>query len=120
MSEADWALYERGNDEVKATRDIVATDGMELQLGDASVRLYLTPGHTLGTISTLLPVSDGGEPHVAALWGGTLFNFRGNPDDPRSGRLEAYAESRSVSARSPGRPAPTSSSRTTPPTTAPR
>lgn len=93
MSEADWALYERGNDEVKATRDIVATDGMELQLGDASVRLYLTPGHTLGTISTLLPVSDGGEPHVAALWGGTLFNFRGNPDDPRSGRLEAYAES---------------------------
>jgi len=92
MSEADWDLYERGNDEVKATRDIVATDGMELQLGDVTIRTYITPGHTLGTVSTLLPVSDGGEPHMAAVWGGTLFNFRGTPDERRE-RFEAYAAS---------------------------
>jgi len=95
MSEADWALYERSNASVKATRDIVATDGMEIRLGDTTVRVYLTPGHTLGTISTILPVHDNGQPHVAALWGGTLFNFRGTPEDPREGRLRAYGESAS-------------------------
>jgi metallo-beta-lactamase class B len=93
MSEADWALYERGTDGVKAVRDIVATDGMEVRLGDKTLRVYLTPGHTLGTLSTILPVRDGGQPRVAALWGGTLFNFRDTPDDPRDARLEAYSRS---------------------------
>jgi metallo-beta-lactamase class B len=93
MSAADWDLYERGNDAVKATRDIVATDGMEVRLGDTALRVHLTPGHTLGTMSTLIPVTDNGQPHVAALWGGTLFNFRGAPGDPREARLEMYSES---------------------------
>jgi metallo-beta-lactamase class B len=93
MSEADWDLYERGNDAVKATRDIVATDGMEVRLGDTTLRVHLTPGHTLGTMSTIIPVRDNGQPHVAALWGGTLFNFRGAPDDPRDARLQMYSES---------------------------
>jgi metallo-beta-lactamase class B len=94
MSEADWDLYENsGREAVKATRDVVATDGMEIRLGDHVVRTYLTPGHTLGTISTVLTVHDDGQPHVAALWGGTAFNFRDRPDDPRDGRLRLYAES---------------------------
>lgn len=94
MSEADWELYESSDvDYPKATRDIVATDGMELRVGDHVVRTYLTPGHTHGTISTLLPVHDNQQPHVAALWGGTLFNFRDSPDDPRQERLVSYAES---------------------------
>ena len=93
MSPADWDLYERSGDEVKATRDIVATDGMAIELGGATVRVHFTPGHTLGTMSTILPVHDNGEPHVAALWGGTLFNFRDAPGDPRDARLAAYAES---------------------------
>lgn len=93
MSAADWDLYERSGDEVKATRDIVATDGMEIELGGATVRVYMTPGHTLGTMSTVLPVHDNGEPHVAVVWGGTLFNFRDAPGDPRDARLAMYAES---------------------------
>jgi metallo-beta-lactamase class B len=93
MSEVDWALYEKSNQKDKATRDIVATDGMELKLGDATVRVHLTPGHTHGTLSTILPVHDGSRRHVAALWGGTLFNFRDAPDDPRNRRLETYAQS---------------------------
>ena len=96
MSEADWDLYERsGREAIKATRDIVATDGMEITLGESTVRVYLTPGHTHGTISTVLPVHDNGEPHVAAVWGGTAFNFRDSPEDPRQGRLQDYAESAS-------------------------
>jgi metallo-beta-lactamase class B len=93
MSEADWQLYEKGTDKIKATRDIVATDGMPITLGGVTVRVYLTPGHTHGTISTVLPVHDNGKQHVAALWGGTLFNFRDSPDDPRDARLKVYAES---------------------------
>lgn len=93
MSEADWQLYEKGPDKIKAKRDIVATDGMPITLGGATVRVYLTPGHTHGTISTVLPVHDNGAPHVAALWGGTLFNFRDAADDPRDARLVTYAGS---------------------------
>jgi len=94
MSAADWDLYESsGREPIKATRDIVATDGMELPLGDHTVRIYLTPGHTRGTISTILPIHDNGQPHVAAVWGGTLFNFRDAPGDPRDERLGMYAES---------------------------
>jgi metallo-beta-lactamase class B len=48
------------------------------------VTLYITPGHTPGTLSVLIPVRDsagqtagsagGSKPHVAALWGGTGLN----------------------------------------------
>ncbi len=93
MSAADWDLYEAGKDKIKAKRDIVATDGMEIKLGDSKVHVYLTPGHTHGTISTVLPVHENGQAHVAALWGGTLFNFKGTPEDPLDQRLKDYAAS---------------------------
>ena len=94
MSEADWDLYENsGREPVKATRDIVATDGMELRLGDHVVTTYLTPGHTRGTVSTVMTVHDGGVEHRAMVWGGTTFNMRDAPGDPRDARLGMYAES---------------------------
>ena len=93
MSDVDWTLYENGKEKDKAKRDVVATDGMAITLGDKTVRVHLTPGHTHGTLSTILPVRDGTQNHVAALWGGTLFNFRDAPDDPRIRRLETYAKS---------------------------
>jgi metallo-beta-lactamase class B len=77
LSAADWDLLERNTrDTSKPRRDIIATDGQKLTLGDTTLTLYLTPGHTPGTISTIIPVKDQGRPHVAALWGGTAFNFR--------------------------------------------
>lgn len=93
MSAADWDLYERSNERIPATRDIVATDGMEIKLGQSTVRVHATPGHTHGTISTVLPVHDNGVAHTAVLWGGTLFNFGDSPQDPRLQRLETYAAS---------------------------
>lgn len=76
MSDADWTLL----DNTRATwrkprKELVATDGQKLTLGDTSLTLYITPGHTLGTISTLIPVRDGNARHVAAYWGGTAFNW---------------------------------------------
>ncbi len=82
LSAADWDLLERNTrDTSKPKRDMVATDGQSLTLGDTTLTLYLTPGHTRGTISTLIPVRDGGRQHLAALWGGTAFNFQLTPEN---------------------------------------
>lgn len=79
---ADWDLLDRTTSGPrKPKRDIVATDGQKLTLGDTTLTLHLTPGHTPGTVSTLIPVKDRGRPHVAALWGGTAFNFAQTPEN---------------------------------------
>ena len=84
LAPADWDLLDAtGGDWPKPERDIEAEDGYELVLGETTLTLYHTPGHTPGTMSTLIPVWDGGTPHVAALWGGTAFNFAGRPDEVR-------------------------------------
>jgi len=88
MAAADWDMLERQNPTWKPKRDMVVTDGQTLTLGDTTLTMYLTPGHTDGTISTLIPVRDGSERHVAALWGGTLFNF-----GPDRARFASYAAS---------------------------
>lgn len=100
MSEADWNLLETDPGRwPKAKRDVVATDGHALTLGTTTLTLYHTPGHTLGTISTIIQVTDGGSPHVAALWGGTGFNWRSGspryitPDRPARFWYEQYANS---------------------------
>lgn len=88
LSAADWDLLEQNGADWVPRRDIEVVDGQKLTLGDTTLEMYLTPGHTNGTISTLIPVRDGATPHVAALWGGTLFNF-----GPDAARFTAYAES---------------------------
>jgi metallo-beta-lactamase class B len=76
MSAAEWDILEQSpRDPTKPKRDMVATDGQKLTLGDTTVMLYLTPGHTPGTISALIPVKDGGRSRLAAEWGGTAFSF---------------------------------------------
>jgi metallo-beta-lactamase class B len=59
-----------------AKRDIEAVDGQKLTLGDTSVTLVATPGHTLGTLSLLFPVKDHGRTLTVAYSGGTAFNFQ--------------------------------------------
>jgi metallo-beta-lactamase class B len=73
MSAADWDVLDRANG-TKPTRDMVATDGQKLTLGDTTITLYVTPGHTPGTISTIFPMKDNGRTHMVALWGGTGLN----------------------------------------------
>jgi metallo-beta-lactamase class B len=94
MSAADWDLIARNTQPwPKPTRDMVGTDGQKLTLGDTTLTMYLTPGHTPGTISTLIPVKDQGRPHLAAEWGGTGFNFTITPDKPRKFWFETYSAS---------------------------
>jgi metallo-beta-lactamase class B len=94
LSAADWELLERNTGAwPKPKRDMIATDGQRLTLGDTTLTLYLTPGHIPGTISTLIPVKDGGTPHLAAEWGGTGFNFTISPDKPQKFWFETYINS---------------------------
>jgi metallo-beta-lactamase class B len=82
MSAADWDFAEASTRlpaEIKPKRDVVAPDGSKLTLGNTTLTLYLTPGHTPGTISTIFTVQDGGQTHTVATWGGTSFNFQPSP-----------------------------------------
>jgi len=100
MGAADWDLLDHTQGSwPKPKRDMVVTDGQRLTLGDTTLTLYLTPGHTLGTISTLIPVKDNGKPHLAAEWGGTGFNWLRSratyitPDRPDKFWFETYLNS---------------------------
>ncbi|HWY63308.1 MAG TPA: MBL fold metallo-hydrolase [Rhizomicrobium sp.] len=74
VSAQDWDLMENGPDMPggKPKRDMVGTDGEKITLGDTTVTLVFTPGHTTGTFSLLFPVKDHGKTMVVAYSGGTL------------------------------------------------
>lgn len=56
-------------------KDRGISDGDTLTLGETTVRFVATPGHTPGTISSLIPVRDGDNEHLAAYWGGPSMSF---------------------------------------------
>lgn len=68
MSPAAWDLLDKRTVGTKPRRDIEATDGQKLTLGEETVTLHILPGHTPGTNCSVFPVNDNGTPHVAALW----------------------------------------------------
>jgi metallo-beta-lactamase class B len=82
MSEADWNYVAKDEmpADLKPKKDFVAEDGTKITLGDTTVTMYVTPGHTPGTISTLIPVKDGNQRHVASIWGGNGISARGFPN----------------------------------------
>ena len=77
MGGPDWDNLARNQNATapRPTRDIDGVDGQKVTLGDTTITLYLTPGHTAGTLSMLIPVKDGERTHLAALWGGTGMQF---------------------------------------------
>lgn len=87
MSEADWTAMYKSNEpvELRPRKDMVATDGMKLTLGDTTLTLYIVPGHTPGTITTMVPLKDGNQTHLGVVWGGinpslTRYGVRYYPD----------------------------------------
>jgi metallo-beta-lactamase class B len=78
MGGPDWDSIDRsvnGYPLGKPKRDIVADDGQKITLGDTSVTIVTTPGHTPGTLSMIFTVKDNGRPLTVAYSGGTAFNF---------------------------------------------
>lgn len=107
MSEQDWLELEKPKLEFSnpswgqpPKRDMAVNDGDLLTLGDTRVQLYVTPGHTPGTLSLIFSVFDQGIEHKAALWGGTGLNF--GPDRQRILTYSASAERFRVLAKEQG------------------
>jgi metallo-beta-lactamase class B len=84
MSAADWDVVAKDNspENVKPRKGMVATDGQKLNLGDVTVTMYITPGHTPGTISLIIAgltnkqsKHPDNERHVASIWGGVDINL---------------------------------------------
>ena len=102
MSEIDWKAEEEAQrDPLFGTkrnpmfgappkRDMAVNDGDTITLGNLTLKLYVIPGHTLGTLATVSTLHDRGEPHRAVTWGGTAYNFGPLPD-----RLQLYSDTTS-------------------------
>jgi metallo-beta-lactamase class B len=90
MGAPDWDMITKANNMPGGVpkRDIVATDGQKVTLGDTTVTILLTPGHTLGTLSFLFPVKDQGKTYHVAYSGGMGFNFDRSPQ-----RFDTYIAS---------------------------
>jgi len=89
MSAPDWDMVAktrpRANFGPPPARDMDITDGQKLTLGSTTLTFYLTPGHTPGTISFLVPVTDRGKPHLLSFWAEARFRGRSS----RAGRWAA-------------------------------
>jgi metallo-beta-lactamase class B len=60
-------------------RDVsVGPEGAKITLGDTTVTIVATPGHTPGTLSYVFPVKDQGRPVMVAYSGGTLTGAFGS------------------------------------------
>jgi metallo-beta-lactamase class B len=96
MGGPDWDIVERHPNRYKTMapkRDIVATDGMKITLGGTTLTVWLTPGHTPGTLSYTFTVLDRGRPVQVAYSGGTAFNFVNNTPDPGIRNFQTYIDS---------------------------
>ena len=67
----------------------VGPEGKKITLGDTTVDIVFTPGHTVGTLSYVFPVKDNGKTVMVAYSGGTLTGAFGT--DAR--RWDEYIDS---------------------------
>lgn len=99
LSAADWDLIEKAPATSVETsghpaprRDLVVTDGQRLVLGDTAITLYLTPGHTPGTVSAIVPGRESGRAYPLSLFGSVAFPPAIEPTE-RFGGLRKYQAS---------------------------
>jgi len=82
MGAADWdATLQRPANAAGGVpkRDItVGVEGAKLTLGDVTIDVIATPGHTPGTLSYIFPVKDQGQTVMVAYSGGTLTGAFGS------------------------------------------
>jgi metallo-beta-lactamase class B len=91
LSEEKPGSLERG-DKTPPDKDLVITDGQTLTLGDTTIKLYVTPGHTPGTVSALIPARENGKTYELSLLGSTAFPPTLEPTQ-RTGGLLSYDRS---------------------------
>jgi metallo-beta-lactamase class B len=78
MAEGEWDLLAKDNTpaKLKPTKDLVATDGYKVTLGDTTVTLYSTPTSTPSNLSAVIsPLKDGNQRHVGGMIGGDFMRI---------------------------------------------
>jgi metallo-beta-lactamase class B len=96
MSGPDWDLIEKVPNRFKSMapkRDIVATDGMKVTLGESTVNIWFTPGHTDGTLSFTFQVLDRGRPVNVVYSGGTALVYEYHLPEWSIKNLQTYINS---------------------------
>jgi metallo-beta-lactamase class B len=76
LSPADWDLAEKARmpaGHPAPTRDVEARDGEAITIGGLAFTPVYVPGHTPGSLAWIFPVTDGGQPHMAGLFGSTIL-----------------------------------------------
>jgi metallo-beta-lactamase class B len=96
LSGPDWDLIEKApptsleaNDHPIPRRDVTLLDGQRITLGDTTFTVYLTPGHTPGTVSAIVPARENGQTYALSLFGSVAFPPTIEPTD-RTGGLRKY------------------------------
>ena len=75
----DWDIIEEAAASAEAdgpappTRDLILAEGEPITLGDTTVTPVSIPGHTPGSMAYIFPVTDGGTPHMAGIFAGTIL-----------------------------------------------
>jgi metallo-beta-lactamase class B len=96
MSGPDWSLVEKVPKRFTSMapkRDIVATDGMKLTLGESTVNIWFTPGHTDGTLSFTFQVLDRGKPLNVVYSGGTALVYEYSEPEWGIKNMQTYINS---------------------------
>lgn len=91
LSAQDWDLIERPNPNQSAAqaarprprRDVVVKDGQQITVGDTTITLLVTPGHTVGSLAYLIPVRHQGKPLTVLMLSGANIT-------PDRASLEAF------------------------------
>ncbi|MBX9387051.1 MBL fold metallo-hydrolase [Streptomonospora nanhaiensis] len=93
MSPADWDFIAADAPPNAPVRDLEIHDGQRLTVGDTTITLHHTPGHTPGTVSPVFPALWRGTRHTTMLWGGT------NPPSATADKRIYLSSVRSFAAR---------------------
>jgi metallo-beta-lactamase class B len=99
LSAADWEMIEHqpvdspgmGGHAIP-TRDLVIRDAQKLSLGDTTITLYVTPGHTPGAVSAIIPAREAGHTYPLSLLGSVALPPTLEPT-PTTGGLLKYDQS---------------------------
>ena len=90
LSKDDWTIFTKpaAGDQLPK-HDFEIVDGQKLTLGKDTLTFTVTPGHTLGAVSTILPAREGGKIYPISLLGMAALPPNVEPDAAASG-LKAY------------------------------
>jgi metallo-beta-lactamase class B len=90
MSKVDWDMIEKPNPNARGPqanrplpkRDVeVVSDGQKITLGDETITLRITPGHTPGSLAYIIPVKDHGKAiNILMLSGANITPDRASLD----------------------------------------